>query len=114
MYFRLANFTFDPQIGFAGKICNFRPDFQEQKVAIWVRCGIKIFIPAFEGIINFLPSGPKVPLLLSAADLKGCIFGLTKQNNRIYAPREQIKNVSDRIFIPTNITSSNCLRLQWI
>ena len=29
-------------------------------------------------IIIFLPSGPKVPLLLPAADRKGCIFGLTR------------------------------------
>ena len=27
----------------------------------------------------FLPSGPKVPLLLPAPDCKGCIFGLTRQ-----------------------------------
>ena len=33
-YFRPANFTFDPEIGFVGKICNFHPDFRGQKVAI--------------------------------------------------------------------------------
>ena len=30
-----------------------------------------------------MPSGPKVPLLLPAADRKGCIFGLARQKNRI-------------------------------
>ena len=42
-YFRPANFTFDPQIRFAGNICNFCPDFWGRKV---VECGIKsIFSP---------------------------------------------------------------------
>ena len=35
------------------------------------------------GKIFFLPSGPKVPLLLPAPDREGCIFGLARQKNRI-------------------------------
>ena len=33
--------------------------------------------------IFFLPSGPKVPLSLPAPDCECCIFGLTRQKNRI-------------------------------
>ena len=35
----------------------------------------------------FLPSGPKVPLSLPAPDRECCIFGLTRQKNRILTMR---------------------------
>ena len=43
-YFGLANFTFAPQMRFAENICNFRVYFRGQKVAISVKCGIKMIV----------------------------------------------------------------------
>ena len=53
-YFRPANFTFDPQIVFVGNICDFRPDFRGQKVAILVVCRINIIFEIFSMNTQFI------------------------------------------------------------
>ena len=54
----------------------------------------------------------KVPVSPAALDRKCCIFGLVRKKI-VYAPWEQIKNASDRMFVTFDFGSGDNLHASW-